>query len=623
MASGGTLVLYGPLVFYNVLTRSFEQELVMDESDTDAINFRFRIRITGFLSGLPSAVTGVLPTPGTGDAGQNYLLVHSFMVPRLHFEYRVGAVYDSFGNVANPGVGLVVADPANIQNSTNVNLKDVSNGPKARVLSVTSIASDAAIRVEAEFEINVLHCLADGSTVNTFGFLNNRWSVVDDIDQNFSTTRTFTGTLRLSSSQVNGNTFRSIVVPPLQPGMRRDRMNFAVSEDALNLRYTVVDKEVAFAPPSPATTWSARFSEEFQLANLGYYSHADITLGGDRLVDKQKLIRIAASMAESKFQNGVRLLQPDGSYYIQNITVVDEYSDNASLIHLRATAHRVPVNNDPGRIGLGGKYLGVPIGPLNEISDVVKNYDPRFSRGSRSGEILDLSGPINIVGAFTSYLQSPCVNNFAIAQGIQGTPQQGPAAGGLPTISAVVNNGINDDGSISRIYGNDNNQAMYEYGVMEVHDLTACSRAACPVAVTGTPGSSQQFSLGDYWAEGKPPPTTFNGVVIPELAPPVTVREVTGSMERLNKPPNVPQACDHTGPNGETVKVRSARVSKGNPKPTADGQYLHRVEFNYTYWVLNNIAGAYLGGMASTFWNPWSITPVNKVGPGPAQFNDF
>jgi hypothetical protein len=207
MATGGTMVLWGPLELYNVLTKMFDQEIVWDETGTDAISFMYKIRVTGFIHGMAAANLGVLPTTGDNDAGNSYAQIRYLLGTRQHFEYRVGVTFNSAGGYAG-GVVLLQADPANIAGSTNVNLLDTNNGPRAKVLSITGISSDTAIRIEVEFEISTLQCLPSGQTPNNFGVLNNRWSVVDDIDRNFMTTRTFTGRLRASSSQVNVNAFR-------------------------------------------------------------------------------------------------------------------------------------------------------------------------------------------------------------------------------------------------------------------------------------------------------------------------------------------------------------------------------------------------------------------------------
>ena len=121
--------------------------------------------------------------------------------------------------------------------------------------------------MEAEFEICKLECDEFGNAYNTSGVLNNRWSVIDDIDGNFRTTRKWSGVLRAATSTINANSFRGFVVPPLQPGLYRDSMSFRVSEDGLNLRYEITDIEAFFSPPAPATKWSMEHTEKPPIEN--------------------------------------------------------------------------------------------------------------------------------------------------------------------------------------------------------------------------------------------------------------------------------------------------------------------------------------------------------------------
>jgi len=55
---------------------------------------------------------------------------------------------------------------------------------------------------------------------------------------------------------MSAHAFRDIVLPPLQAGLRRNSMDFLVDEIGLNVEYTIIDKEVHYSPPKPATTWN-------------------------------------------------------------------------------------------------------------------------------------------------------------------------------------------------------------------------------------------------------------------------------------------------------------------------------------------------------------------------------
>lgn len=615
MASGSTHIIYGGLRLFNVLTKHFNQENIRDDTDTDNIGVRFTYSCVAQVHGMPASLAGILPTTGDFDAANAMVGLRYLFQDRQHFELRMGVVLDILGNIVNPGTVMVRCDPANIAGSTNVNLRDINNGPKAKLMNVSHIRGDAALQVEVEFELSMLQCLPDGTTLNDGGVLNNRWTVVDEIDRNFMTTRTFTGKLRLSSSQVNPHSFRGVVVPPLQQGMRREHMQFAASEDGLALMYSVTDKEVAFAPPAPATSWSARFEEEIVIdGQLGFFSTADITLGGDRNCDKKRLIEIASGMAIAKFSNGI--LKPfgtDKNYFVQSISVVDEYAeDGSSAIHLRAVARRLDTRG-PALLGLPSAFVGVPI-TGNTLSGIAGDYDYRNSRGARPGDSTETSGPISVVAAFSAFLQGPCQIDHGIGNALY--PRQPPVQPGqsVTSVKAVISKNIPDDKTITTVYGSDNNDGMYTYWTSEQHDDVDANRAQCPVAATTPPGSSGSI-IGDAWWDGTAPAAPQPSAVVINLTPPTMKRHVILDGERVGQPPAMPRASDHTDSAGVRWKVAKTSISRQAGSPTADGKYKHRVQLNIFYFATNVITGAVTGGwQKGVFLDPWKITPVTVIG---------
>lgn len=624
-SSGGTIVIYGQLTFYNVLTKMFDQEIMYDESHTDQIGYRYRIRIIGWLTGLPASIMGVIPTTGDSNAASHYNSIKSLLGPRQHFEYRDGVNYDTNGNIdpANPGKQMVLVDPTGPNDNKNIDNKDIDNGPKTNVFSITQIASNAIFRVEMEFEICTTICFPDGRAGNSTGVLNNRWSVVDDIDKNFYTVRTWSGRLRASSSQININAFRKLCVPPLQPGMRRERMQFAVAENGLDLSYTITDREIAFAWPAPATWGHASFSEEFRGdGELGFWSHCDISLMGDRLADRQILIRIAVAMAQAKFLNGVLNQNQNQKIRIDHFLIVDEYTDDGVFIAVRATAKRVDVRPPAnGLFGLNTTYLGVPIGGLNELAGVVANFNNQLSRGSRPGEVLEINGPISMVGAFMAFLQSSCQSvtpGFSILNGIPGPGTPDTTTGSLPTVSVTSQSGIPDDGSLGD-YDASNDQAGYTYAHCETHDDANYGRVVTPTAQTGTSlGQSQsqaQFSLGDTW-DGTAPSQNTQSAVVGVLHAPVIKKEMVIRASRIGAMPAMPKPQDLTTPDGQKWKILKYTSSVVGPKRSADDKQTITVEANIVYAGINAIAG----GFSAFFFglNPWNTNKTYKLGAGAA-----
>lgn len=566
MAAGETIIIYGQMTFFNVLTKYVNQEIMYDDSGTDAIGFRFTVAAIGHIHGLPAASLGILPTTGDGDAGNSLGQLRYLLGPRQHFEMRVGVYQDSFGNITSPGTPILLCDAADQQGNLDVNFKDINNGPKCKVLNVNRIVADALIRVELEFEICQLICFSTGQAGNQTGVLNNRWTVVDDIDKNFFTTRTFTGKLRLSSSQVNPNNFRNLCVPPLQQGMRRDHMQFAVSEDGLNLMYTVTDKEIAFAPPAPATTWHATFGQSIETwGQIGQYYDANITLGGDRNCDLRLLIRIAASMITSKFSNGVKLAD-DTSYVVMSIEVIEEYTDDVAMIHVRARAKRTD-DKVAALDGLSTKNMGVPI-TQSKIDDVVSGYDSRQSRGSRQGEQLETAGPISVVGAFASFLQSGCGINFGINLGVPAQPNPPPVGGSGASITAVTTSSIPDDGSIQTVYSNGNSDGAYTHSTIQTDIDTDAGRAHMPVGTPDPNPYSAGYVGGGGVGSGQVPPS----VIVDVHQPQANGRSIV-DQERIGKPPPTPIPRDSSDGTRKIAKTQKTTLAPGY---TADGKKIYR-----------------------------------------------
>jgi hypothetical protein len=577
MAAGQTIIIYGGLTFFNVLTKHVNAEAMYDDSGTDEIGRRFTISVVAHIHGLPTAKMGILPSTQDGDAANSLVQLRYLLAPRQHFEYRMGAVLDQLGNILNSGTPVLICDPANNIGSTNISLCDINNGPKAHALNVTHVAGDSLLTCEVDFEICQLQCAADGTTANATGILNNRWTVVDDIDcQNWMTRRTFTGKIRCSSAQVNPHAFRYACVPPLQPGMRRANMNFAASEDGLSLMYSITDEEIAFAPPAPATTWNASFTQRVEYDRIGHYYDASISLGGDRNCDLKKLISLASSMALSKFSNGVRLAN-DNRYRVISIEVSEHYTDKAAGINLHATAMRTDFEG-PDKLQLNTKFLGVPITGA-KISDVAPDYDPSKSRGTRPGDQIETSGPISIAAAFSAYMQSACGINFSINNGIAAAAKAQPQGGATTTVSSTVpNSDIPPDGSITTTYSPNNGDGAYSYYKIQEDVDVEYGRAQAPRAASQTPpGSSDSY---EQWKAQYGSVSTPSSTIV-DLHPPVTKKLVTIDAERVGTPPIIPVPKDLS----DGSKVDKSVTEQLGHTPSVDGKKVFRARQRIWYLI--------------------------------------
>lgn len=578
MAAGQTCIQYGELLISNCQTLVFDQEMVREESDTDQLYFKFRVRVVGFLHGrtanLSSAPpsywnpsTAIYPTPGDGSAGHHHYSIRHLLRDRQYFEMRTGASFNSSSGQISGGMILLKAGPFQSDSDfRDATAKDVNNGPKCRVMNITEISGDTAIRVELEFEICKVECDSLGNCANTSGVLSNRWSCIDEIDQNFYTTRTFRGRLRTVSSKINANSFRNFVVPPVQPGMRREAMEFAVSTDGLYLEYGIIDREVAFAPPAPATTWRMTHTESVQReGELGFYSEVNVTLGGDRLCDPKKLISIAVAIAEAKILQELNKT----ACYLQSVSITHETGDNANLVHLHARGRRV--EKVAAVLGVAAGRMGKPI-EAKDLAKQVQDYDRNLSRGARKGDKLEVAGPISMVGAWAAYLQQPCSIQHKIYESQDGREAPVPESKSSASLAATVISEIPSDNSLDS-YSTATTEAMYTFYKMQSTYESMGIRAHLPIA--------RQFSLGGAPLDG---PTS----VVASLGPSLTKRVIRVTASRIGKEPSVANPAETFEDGGINYTLISKKILAGVPERTADDKRVYSCTAELVYALDRN-----------------------------------
>src|SRR3990167_3238418 len=264
----GTNMTYNGVELRNVVTREFVQDPIRDDSNTDTIHHRFRIQVETVLNPTLLAMANprlgfLLPGGGAPTAAAAMQSIH-----RLLSQDRGELLYDFSGlpvlHVTPSLSGAVTAD--------------ANNGPRVFAVSMTHISPET-INILFGVECAVVVCGQSG----LHPVLNNRWSSSDDINENFATTRTWRGKLRLRDAAVSAHVYRGIVVPPLPKGWRRKSMHFTAETNALELSYVVTDEEmVGQAVPSPATTMTCTHTKTMGAAGSVVDGRLTIRLDGPR-----------------------------------------------------------------------------------------------------------------------------------------------------------------------------------------------------------------------------------------------------------------------------------------------------------------------------------------------------
>jgi hypothetical protein len=602
---GFTVVEYGDLKISNCLTKEFRQEPVFDESGTDLMYWKFTVRVVGythnnggwndtflFVRPVPKGVT----SPDSGDAGaaKAHIMQRVRLAPRKTFTMRTGVT------ASNPDGKILLTAAPHPARSSDLSGLDVNNGPRGTLMAITQITGDNIFRVEAEFEVCKVECDDKGQAQNnTEGVLSNRWSSVDDIDENWYTVRTHQGRLRMASANFSPHDFRNLVVPGIPKGMKRAKMTFVASPDGLALDYTITDREVAFSAPAPATSWAIRHTQSTADEILGV-AMIDIELTGDRYVDKKSLVILAYAIIEAKCIGEI-VADPNNAngkqYLIEEMSFTDIIGD-VSAVHATARVKqmRLAPQGADGRLG----NIQFSMGQLGKVIDenVLEGYN--YGRSRFSGEEPPLSGPIDLVGLFRCYLQNPCNDEHLIGPEKASTPEGPRDDGDSPEVEAVIADGfdVTDDPYASP----EHLEAIYTSYQIESLYHTDYLKAAMPIA-----RETQPYEPGVGGGPLGPDEPTCKVVT---LGPGVMKRTLRISGERVGAWPQMPEPADYTDANGVTAHLMEHKCLPGTTRISAIGQKIYRASAEYIYALTRILRPNEQWRVGA---NPWDVGGLQRI----------
>lgn len=423
----GTWIRYGDVTLKNVLIRSWQQEPVYDDSDTDLRCMKHVISVSAHVvstENYSDAAARPQPTNRIGvwvdtdnDASpddEQKAVVHFnnvkglLLKPRQYFRLDMGVPLTG----AADGTTMLEVQPMEPRGGYWTGY-DLKNGPKPRSCNVVKVISDTVLAVDWTIEVNVLICDKEGRGPDdrTSSVLTNRWSVEDDIDSNFATTRTISGRMTISNGNLTPHTFRGIVVPRLQPGFRRESMRFVSSKDGLELDYTIRDREIGYSAPKPATSWSMRHTES---AGDGMMARAScqVSLRSHRDVAHTDLILVAMRCIHVKCFGDLN----DNQLIVEDLQVTDYYGDDGHGVEASARVSRAPggkklKDGQLKAVRIITAELGKPVTAQDLQPD---DYDRNRSYGGYDTDDIHVEGRLTFQAAFATYLQAPCDDNHAI-----------------------------------------------------------------------------------------------------------------------------------------------------------------------------------------------------------------
>lgn len=594
MAAGYTQIRYNGVEIRHCHTRNFRQEAVFDPADNNLSHYRYTVRVSGLLDG--TTTSSHFQSAGaftqTGEPSGTYRALRVALgTPRGSFEMRTGVVPGT-----SSGVVILQAEPYGQNSPLQDPTLDVFNGPKCRVVELVHIAANQCFRVECEFEVNLRECTE--TNAKSPGVLWNVWDVSDDVDQNLWTTRTYTGVLRTVSGTLNANSFRGLVVPHLQPGLRREAMNFAVSKDGLTLAYTIVDREVMYQPPRPARNWYFKHTESTK-DGLQMDTHISVMMEGDRNTPRRNLIELCMAFASQKIEAGVIAGGVPAPIYDFFSIAEESGSSPTNRVYLEVNA-RNPIDADDGQLKIVDKVFS---GLKFRFSSNVDAFswigkDPNYSANTHyDSNSPPLEGPMSRWGAFVSYLQCPCCENHAI--GDTKPTQLGGQATSTPSPTSITSVEVEQiEVSPKPSYlSEDHRQAMYTFWKCDSTYTTISGRKAMPVARSAVVGTSQE-------QDNAP------SVKIIRLHPDICTRTLRFSGERVGSRPQIRVPDVITEENGITQTMLNRIVKPSTSTRTPDGKELFRVDVEYQF-ALSRAPRE--DEELSVGENPWDTLGVQKM----------
>ena len=585
-----TVLTYGDVTIGRVLTQTIDQQPQYDDSGTDLLFWRYTVRVSGFLQSSYNRCEHIsvnnsganLANRPEADAVSIHIAARSKLPPRQRF------------SLSMDGEVLLTAEPAidgQQGDTAQISGRDVDAGPKCQQFVVTQVSGRNVFRVDAVFEICKVECDASGQALgNTKGVLSHRWSATDSIDRNKRVTRTTTGTLRTAGYR-NPHMFRSLVVPPLQPYLRRDQMQFTATADGKSLQYTITDQEVAVGAPLPLTSWDIQHTESLDEGMAGRGSLI-VTMEGDTEVDKTEMLEVGfwllygqlyRSTPRTAFEQNA-----DPTIILEQIAITDHIGE-VNRLQLQATVRRVPTAVNPNGdlpVGVFRANAIVPVTSANlpgfagNPADTTPGnganggniYSPTKNPGNRFGEIPYIEGPVELVGLFVAYLQTPCNDSHANGRlslqfDTNGDPTNSPQADSIVVVPSLPSTSNNP------LLSESHRESMYTHYRMVSLPNERAMVAVMPIA------------NAVYGGSGNPP----DACKIIRLADLQARRVVRIHAERIGEWPELPDAAtlpSHSGFSGSTGIVHTLLKAKREvetPDITASGQKLYRVRFDATY----------------------------------------
>lgn len=584
-----TIVVYNGVRMYNVMTRKWDQEVVYDDTRTDPIANKFSLEFEGTIhaqsitqsEGLdisPKTFVGIpgAPVRGTTTATS----VYQVAAKRLS-EARKALTVHFDGHLA---LGVTPAI------DSNAATMDVANGPIPISVNLVRIVGSSAFTVRFSIETSVLLCRSSAypSATTREGSqsiaLSNRWRIHESLDANFFTTRTIEGTLKVARTVTTidrgdpGHLFKSLVVPSLEAGFRRDRIEFAVEPDNLTCTYSVVDKQVHHAAPHPATKMDVTHSESTADGQT-YYSTVNVRLEGPPHADKNEMLARMIEIADRK----IGVTKTDNTM-IENLEIIDHIGEfnaveaNFRIRHIQNDSRETITKLQVKTWGKPLEFDTIPVITDDDDDDDRKGvvYSPLLNPVPYIYGYGTQSGLRNTATLFFlhCYLQDPCVPIHNIGQYDQPTSLTNLPRNerGEPIINQKSPGELSSS-PLDSISNEASQVGMYTFSSIRNQYVSEKMRVQMPIS------KLVQSNLG----------TLKQTAVLLDLAETQMCRIVDVEMERVGSPPRLPNPVERyrfgTGNRGLAVLKATTVVPMAPILSPDSSQLIYRARATYHYMM--------------------------------------
>lgn len=560
-----TDVYYNGVQMHNVVTRQWDEDFEYDPSGTDLIAHDYKLRFEGILhaqqlpDGDPTHARGWVG-PVTGSFGSHAAEVYA-KIRRLLGQPRKTLLVEMDGKR--------VLWCCSAQDHPNNAEHDVDNGPKPRNLAITHIAGNSVFRVSFSIECKKIECWGGATYANARAGLviSNRWSVTEEMDETFFTTRSIRGKIRIAHSDVSPMVYKHLTVPLLEDGFRRERVEFAVSEDGLTADYNVSDKQVHTAAPWPSVKIDATHTES-TMTGVHFFSEANVKLEGAPDTPKTLLINRAFQVIDSRL--GIKGKKWGKDYYIEQAAIIDHIGERNIVEVVIRIRHFM---NDPAewlsllRCNKVGKPLDLP-----DVAGQPRAYDPHMNPIPTLHGYIPHKGERGLAAAilFRCYVQTPCDEDHNVNKHVhptEYTPGDSPGTT-TPEVAEYPSPGDITPGEESN-YDPSAKTAMYTLARMESKYIIPACRTQMPIAAQTT-GSQVNASA--------------DASVVFTLARAQCRREITYEAERVGEWPIMPEPKDtYTDGSLKGTKLHHSVSGRASALSPTGAQRVFHLEAYYLY----------------------------------------